>query len=58
MLGVGAAASVDGSTVAASSGFDWADAGIGAGATAVVLMLLGGAALVAIPKRQHGRAIA
>ena len=55
VLGAGADTSV---AVAASSGFDWAAAGIGAGATGGVIVLLGAAALLAMPKRQQRRAIA
>jgi hypothetical protein len=56
ILGIGSE-SVDASASAGTTaGFSWADAGIGAGATAGVLMLLSIAALVAIPKRQQRRA--
>jgi hypothetical protein len=44
------------SAAATSSGFDWTAAGIGAGATGAVLLLVGAAAMLAMPRRQ--RAIA
>jgi hypothetical protein len=58
VLGVGTGAGESTLTVATVRGFDWADAGIGAGATAGVLLVIGAAAVLAIPRRQHGRAIA
>jgi hypothetical protein len=53
VLGVGADASVPAAT---SDGFDWTAAGIGAGATGAFVLLVGVAAMLAMPRRQ--RAIA
>jgi hypothetical protein len=53
VLGVGADASVPAAT---SDGFDWTAAGIGAGATGAFVLLVGIAAMLAMPRRQ--RAIA
>jgi hypothetical protein len=58
ILGVGSDASDTAFSVATSTGFNWTDAGVGAAAAAGVLVLLGSAALLAMPKRQHRRATA
>jgi hypothetical protein len=58
MLGAGSESVAEAASAGTSGGFDWADAGIGAGATAGGLMLLSLAALLAIPKRQQRRAVA
>ena len=51
VLGVGS----DESTAASvtRSGFDWTAAGLGAGATGAVMLLVGAAALLAMPRRQR-----
>ena len=51
VLGVGS----DESTAASvtRSGFDWTAAGLGAGATGAVILLVGAAALLAMPRRQR-----
>ena len=51
MLGIGSTESS--STSATSSGFDWAAAGIGAGATGAFVVLVAGAAMLALPRRQR-----
>jgi hypothetical protein len=53
VLGIGTDASV---TAGTSDGFDWTAAGIGAGATGAFVVLVGAAAMLAMPRRQ--RAIA
>jgi MYXO-CTERM domain-containing protein len=56
LLGVASLQATD--SVATSSGFDWTDAGIGAGTTAAALMLIGVGLLVAVPRRRQIRATA
>src|SRR3954447_20894757 len=41
------------SAAATSSGFDWTAAGLGAGATGAVILLVGAAAMLAMPRRQR-----
>ena len=58
ILGVDSGAPDEVVAVSTRNGFNWTDAGIGAAAGAGFLALLGVGGLLAMPKRQHGRAIA
>jgi|GraSoiStandDraft_26_1057304.scaffolds.fasta_scaffold221190_2 hypothetical protein len=51
VLGIGSDEST--SAAATSSGFDWTAAGLGAGATGAVILLVGAAAMLAMPRRQR-----
>lgn len=57
-LGVGSDTTDVAVSAGTTGGFDWTDAGIGAGVGAGALTLLGFAALLAFPARRHPRAIA
>jgi hypothetical protein len=59
VLGVSSAGTTEATASASTNAdFDWAAAAIGAGATGGVLGLLCCAALIAVPKRRHERAVA